>query len=320
MLAYSGRGHFVIQKLNLNLLVEEMTQLLRISIAKKVIMKFDLADNLPPIEADATQIRQVLMNLIINASEAIGEKSGVISIRTGVMRADRAYLSEAYLSPDLPEGDYVYLEVADSGCGMNVATKAKIFDPFFTTKFTGRGLGLAAVLGIVRGHNGVLKVYSEVARGSTFKMLLPCANSGTAELKPPDTSAGNWRGAGTILVVDDEESVRIIAARMLELFGFTVLLAADGRQGVETFRENKDKISAVILDMTMPHLNGEEAFREIRRIRADAKVLLVSGYNEQDATDRFAGKGLDGFLQKPFKPDELRDKLKAILKAKTPSS
>jgi len=320
MLAYSGRGHFLIQKVSLNLLVEEMTQLLRISIAKKVILKFDLASNLPAIEADASQIRQVLMNLIINASEAIGEKSGVISLRTGIMRADRAYLSESYLAPELPEGDYVYLEVADSGCGMSPATKAKIFDPFFTTKFTGRGLGLAAVLGIVRGHKGALKVYSELNKGTTFKLLLPCAETGAAKMGSPDSSPRNWRGSGTILVVDDEDSVRTIAARMLELFGFSVLLAADGRQGLETYRIHQEKISAVVLDMTMPHLNGEELFREIRRIRSDAKVLLVSGYNEQDATDRFAGKGLDGFLQKPFKPDDLRDKLKTILETKTASS
>ncbi len=313
MLAYSGRGHFVIQQINLNALVEEMTQLLRISIAKKVVLKFDLAQNLPAVEADASQIRQVLMNLIINASEAIGDKSGVISIRTGVMHTDSTYLSESYLSPDLPVGDYVYLEVADSGCGMSAATKAKIFDPFFTTKFTGRGLGLAAVLGIVRGHKGVLKVYSEPDRGTTFKMLLPRLESPAQDLALPNSPSRDWRGSGTILVVDDEESVRTIAARMLELFGFSVLLAADGRQGVEVFRANQEIISAVILDMTMPHLNGEEAFREIRRIRSDARVMLVSGYSEQDTTDRFAGKNLDGFLQKPFKPDELREKLKSIL-------
>ena len=313
MLAYSGHGHFVIQKIDLNQLVGEMTQLLKISIAKKVVLKFDLGEKLPAIEADAAQIRQVLMNLIINASEAIGDKSGITSIRTGVIHADRSYLSEAYLSPELAGGDYVYLEIADSGSGMSAETKAKIFDPFFTTKFTGRGLGLAAVLGIVRGHKGALKVYSELGKGTTFKLLLPCCNAAPTPIEPVKAPSKNWRGSGTILVVDDEASVRTIAARMLQLFGFSTLLASDGREGVEMFRANKDKISAVILDMTMPHLNGEEAFREIRRIRSDARVLLVSGYNEQDATDRFAGKGLDGFLQKPFRPDELRNKLREIL-------
>ncbi len=313
MLAYSGHGHFIIQKIDLNQLVGEMTQLLKISIAKKVVLKFDLGEKLPAIEADAAQIRQVLMNLIINASEAIGDRNGIISIRTGVTHADHSYLAEAYLSPELPEGDYVYLEVADSGSGMSAATQAKIFDPFFTTKFTGRGLGLAAVLGIVRGHKGALKVYSEPGKGTTFKLLLPCCSAEPTIIEPAKTPSKNWRGSGTILVVDDEEGVRKIAARILELFGFSTLLASDGREGVEMFRAHQGKISAVILDMTMPHLNGEEAFREIRRIRSDARVLLVSGYNEQDATDRFAGKGLDGFLQKPFKPDELRNKLREIL-------
>ncbi|MEO7299304.1 MAG: PAS domain S-box protein [Verrucomicrobiota bacterium] len=313
MLAYSGRGHFVVQKLDLNMIVEEMTQLLRISIAKKVILKFDLAAKLPAVEADSAQIRQVLMNLIINASEAIGEKNGVITIRTAVKRADRSYLAETFLAPNLPEGDYVSLEVSDSGCGMSPATKAKIFDPFFTTKFTGRGLGLAAVLGIVRGHKGVLKVYSEVGSGTTFKLLLPCCGTQSIAADIAKAPAEKWRSSGTILVADDEEGVRVIAARMLELFGFTVLLANDGRQGVELFRANQAKIRAVILDMTMPLLNGEEAFSEIRRIRPETPVLLVSGYNEQDALESFAGKGLSGFLQKPFKPDELREKLRAIL-------
>ena len=316
MLAYSGRGRFVVQKLNLNTVVEEMTQLLRISIAKKVILKFDLAQNLPAIEADSAQIRQVLMNLIINASEAIGDRSGVISIRTGVMRADRQYLGETYLAPDLPEGDYVYIEVADSGCGMNAETKAKIFDPFFTTKFTGRGLGLAAVLGIVRGHKGSLKVYSEVGRGSTFKFLLPCATGPQEAAQQQTQMPGDWRGQGIVLVIDDEESVRTVTARMLELFGFTVLLTADGREGVEVFRAQQEKINCVLLDMTMPHLNGDEAFREIRRMRPEVPVLLISGYNEQDLASRFIGKGLDGFLQKPFKPEELREKLRGILDRK----
>jgi len=297
-----------------------MTQLLRISIAKKVALKFELAANLPAIEADAAQIRQVLMNLIINASEAIGENSGIACIRTGIIRVDQTYLSQPHVSPDLSVGDYVYLEVSDSGCGMTPATKEKIFDPFFTTKFTGRGLGLAAVLGIARGHRGALEVRSEPGQGSTFKLLLPSANSSASKLSSPDSSRRNWRGSGTILVVDDEESVRTIASRMLELFGFSVLLAMDGRQGLEIYGANHEKISAVILDMTMPHLNGEEVFLEMRRIRADAKVLLVSGYNEEEATERFAGKGLNGFLQKPFKPDELRDKLKTILGPKNSAS
>jgi two-component system, cell cycle sensor histidine kinase and response regulator CckA len=313
MLAYAGRGRLQIQPLDLNRLVEDMDQLLQISINKRVVLKYDFATGLPVIEADPSQLRQVLLNLVINASEAIGDRSGVISIRTGIMRADRAYLTETYLSPDLAEGSYVFVEVADNGCGMNAETKARVFDPFFTTKFTGRGLGLAAVLGIVRRHRGAMKVYSEVGRGTTFKFLLPCNEAIARAILDQTRTLPEWRGSGTVLVVDDEETVRSITAQLLESLGFRVLLAPDGREGVRMFREHAADITLVILDMTMPHMNGEEAFTEMRRIRGDARVLLVSGYSEEDATSRFAGKGLAGFLQKPFRTDELREKMREIL-------
>jgi len=252
------------------------------------------------------------MNLVINASEAIGEKSGLISIVTGVMLADRAYLTEAYLSPNIPEGEYVYLEVSDNGCGMDAATRARIFDPFFTTKFTGRGLGLAAVLGIVRGHHGALKVYSEPGRGTTFKLLLPCAE-GPADAAPEKPAAtSTWRGAGTLLVVDDEDTVRATTARMAERIGFKVLLARDGREALEIYHRDGANITGVLLDLTMPVLDGNATFTELRRLDAEVRVLLMSGFNEQDAVHRFAGKGLAGFIQKPFKIETLHEKLQAV--------
>ncbi len=305
MLAYSGRGKFVIQAVQIHEVVEEMSHLLEISISKKCVLKYHFAENLPAIEADVTQLRQVVMNLIINASEAIGDKSGAIVVSTGAMECDRNYLAGSYLDEDLPEGVYVYLEVADTGSGMTPETLARIFDPFFTTKFTGRGLGLAAVLGIVRGHRGAIKVYSEPGRGTTFKVLFPAssrpAQTGTARVAEPES----WHGQGLILVVDDEETVRTLAKRMLERLGFTVLLASDGQEAVEIFRQHAADIQAVLLDMTMPHMDGEEAFRELRRIRSDVCVVLSSGYNEQDATNRFAGKGLAGFIQKPYRLEDL---------------
>lgn len=315
MLAYSGRGRFQVQRLDLNELVNDMVQLLQISVQKKVVLKFDLAPKVFAVEADPSQIRQVILNLVINASEAIGDASGSIRVSSGVIHADRAYLTEAYLSPDLKTGQYVFVEVADTGCGMTAETKAKIFEPFFTTKFTGRGLGLAAVLGIVRGHKGTMKVESEVGRGSTFRFLLPCINAPAQELNNGhSTVISAWRSEGTILVVDDEESVRNVAARMLESFGFTVLTARDGREGVNVFCHHVREIRAVLLDMTMPNLNGEETLREIRQIRQDALVILMSGYSEQDATTRFIGKRLSGFIQKPFRMDDLRAKLRHVLK------
>ncbi len=312
MLAYSGKGKFIIESINLNMLVTEMMHLLEVSVSKKAVLKFNFAHNLPAIEVDATQIRQVIMNLITNASEAIGSASGVISVSTGAMDCDRSYLRETYLDEDLTEGLYVYLEVADTGCGMDAATQAKIFDPFFTTKFTGRGLGLAAVLGIMRGHRGAMKVYSEPGRGTTFKALFPALDQpATAAEEVPATRLP--AGTGTILLADDEETVRAVGRRMLERAGYTVLTAVDGRETLEVFHEHANDIACVILDLTMPHLGGEEVFRELRRRHKDVRVILSSGYNEQDVTQRFAGKGLAGFIQKPYRRQELLAVLHKVL-------
>ena len=313
MLAYSGKGCFIVQQLDLSQVVRETADLLHVSIGKSSALKYALATNLPAISADATQVRQIIMNLITNASEAIGDRSGVISIATGVMRADRAYLTEAFLSPNIPEGDYVFLEVSDNGSGMDAATRAKIFDPFFTTKFTGRGLGLAAVLGIVRGHHGALKVYSEPGQGTTFKLLLPCVD-GPAEAAPElPFGDSTWRGSGTVLVVDDEETVRAMTSRMLKRIGFEVLVAKDGVEALEIFHRESARIVGVLLDLTMPVLDGNAAFTELRRLDSEVRVLLMSGFNEQDAVHRFAGKGLAGFIQKPFKPETLYEKMQGIL-------
>ncbi len=314
LLAYSGAGRFVVERLDLNRLVEETAGLLKTVISKRVVLRFDLAPDLPPVEADATQIRQVVMNLITNASEAIEDRNGMVTVATGVLEADRAYLSGTYLDESLPEGRYVYLEVSDTGCGMDEETRSRIFDPFFTTKFTGRGLGLAAVLGIVRGHGGAIKVYSEAGKGTSVKVLLPEAEGRAPEGRPePGASREGWRGQGLILVVDDDAPVRQVAAMMLEDAGFRVLQAADGREGVELLRSYADEIAAVLLDLTMPRMSGEEAFREMRRIRPDVPVILSSGYNEQDATNRFSGKGIAGFIQKPYRSAALLAELRKVL-------
>jgi two-component system, cell cycle sensor histidine kinase and response regulator CckA len=313
MLAYAGRGRLAPQVIDLNRLIKETADLLQMSIDKKSVLQFDLTEGLVGVLADPAQVRQVILNLVVNASEAIGDQSGVITIRTGRMRADRAFLIQTHLSPDLPEGDYVYVEVSDSGCGMSAETKAKIFDPFFTTRFKGRGLGLAAVLGVVRAHRGAIKVESEVGRGTTFRLVFP-GDDGAVEAPPGDAdSLAGWKGTGTVLVADDEETVRMTVARMVEAFGFDPILSVDGREAVAAFRARGGAFAVVLLDMTMPHLSGLEAFREIREVNPQAKVILMSGYSEEDATSRFAGHGLDGFLHKPFRPCDLREKLHAIL-------
>jgi len=317
MLAYSGKGRFLIQALDLNQVIEEMTHLLRVSISKTALLKYNLYPGLPAMEGDATQIRQVIMNLITNASEAINNKSGIISITTGVIDCDAHYLRETFFDEGLEEGFYVYVEVADSGVGMDKETQNRIFDPFYTTKVTGRGLGLAAVIGIVRGHKGAIKVYSEKGRGTTFKLLFPCSDKDAVKIPKEAMTIGSYRGEGTVLVVDDEDTVRAVARNTLEMAGFEVITASDGREGLKVFEEIKDQLSLVILDLTMPHIGGEEVYRKIRRIKAGMPVILISGYNEHELSNRFAGKGLAGFIQKPLRPAMLLTAVKRALEPKS---
>ena len=311
MLAYSGKGKFVIEPLNLSKLVEEMEHILAVSISKKAYIRYDLND-IPSVEGDATQLRQVIMNLVINASDAIGEGSGMISVTTGVMHCDDAYLQEIWPNEKLEPGHYVFAEVADTGCGIAADDFKRVFEPFYSTKFTGHGLGMAAVQGIVRSHKGGIKVYSELGRGSTFKVLLPASmapvNQRNNRTEPPTLTA-----TGTVLLVDDEEAVRRIGTDMLKELGFTVLTAVDGLDALKIFRECHADIRFVLMDLTMPNMDGEEAFREFRRIRQDIKVIICSGYNKQDVSQKFVGKGLAGFLKKPYQLTDLQKEIGTLL-------
>jgi two-component system, cell cycle sensor histidine kinase and response regulator CckA len=313
MLAYSGRGRFLVETIHLDQVVDEMSHLLRASISKMAQLSCDFAPQLPTIEADAAQLHQVIMNLITNASEALGERGGTIIVRTGVLHADRATLSATYLDDELPEGRYVYLEVADTGCGMDGETQARIFDPFFTTKTTGRGLGLAAVLGIVRSHHGAIKVSSERGQGTVFRVLFPAHDVEHVETRSVTAETTEWRGQGTILIVDDEPIARDVAAQTLTRYGFEVLLAENGREAVDVVHAQGARLAAVLLDLTMPQMNGEEALREIRALRPDLPVILSSGYSEQEAGASLGAKQPAGFLQKPYRPTQLVEKLRAIL-------
>jgi len=310
MLAYSGKGTFVIEHLDLNALLEEMLHLLEVSISKMATLQLNFDPDLPPVEADATQIRQIVMNLVINASEAIGDNSGVITITTGYRDCDKRYLKNITGNEGLKEGLYVFMDIADTGCGMGKDIMAKIFDPFFTTKFTGRGLGMAAVLGIVKGHKGAIKVTSEPGKGTSFRILLPASGS-SAEAANLDDDTFDWRGEGTVLLVDDEKRIRDITREMLREFGFTTITAADGRDAIEKFRENPDVVF-VILDLTMPHMDGEQCFHELKRINPDVKVILSSGFSEHEVTLKFAGSGLAGVIQKPYTFSELKEALQKI--------
>ncbi|HSZ81361.1 MAG TPA: response regulator [Polyangia bacterium] len=308
LLAYSGKGHFEVRPLDASRLVKELANLLETTIAKKVQLRLELASDLPSIEADLAQVQQIIMNLVINGAEAIGDQRGTVLVTTGVQTVDDVYAQSLFATDGITTGRYVFIEVHDTGCGMDEATKAKIFDPFFTTKFTGRGLGLAAVLGIVRGHGGAIKVYSSPGRGSTFKVFFRASSAEALERVKP---VPRYRGEGLVLVVDDDAGVRGAARRMLKFFGFDVIEAEDGKVGAAAFAARASEIVLVLLDMTMPEMGGEETFREIRRVRDDVPVILTSGYNEIEATRRFTSKGLAGFLQKPFTPDDLATKLAA---------
>lgn len=317
MLAYSGKGLFVIRRLDLSNLVHDMAELLQLSISKKVTLQFQLGASLPPVLADATQLQQILMNLVSNASEAIGEREGTVWIRSGLVEIDREAVRSFSPPTDIAEGEYVFLEVADDGCGMTPQIRERIFDPFFSTKFTGRGLGLAAVLGIVRSHRGAITVQSQVGRGSSFRLLLPPAEGGVEEdvsLTAPSTS---WRGQGTILLAEDEAGVRITTADLLRAGGFSVDVAENGRTAIDRFRLAPNRYRAVLLDFTMPEGDGEEAFLEIRQIRPHAPVLIMSGYSPQHVLDRFVGKGLNGFIQKPFQARDLMNALRKALETES---
>jgi two-component system cell cycle sensor histidine kinase/response regulator CckA len=313
MLAYAGKGRFTVQVVSLSRLAAETANLLRTVISKKITIHLDLESEIHPIQADPAQIRQVVMNLITNAAEAIGDDGGMVRVATGVVEADRAYLSNTWFDDQLPAGRYVYLEVRDTGCGMSPETQAQIFDPFFTTKFTGRGLGLAAVIGIVRAHHGTLKVSSELGAGSAFRLLFPASD------KPEESSGSVTANApepgrqGTILVVDDEMGMRHLARAILERAGYKVLTAGDGGEALHVLRRYVAEVAAVVVDLTMPVMTGEETAAEMRKIRRGLPIILSSGYGEREAASRLAGDGPAAFLTKPYQPAELIKALRRLL-------
>jgi len=322
MLAYSGKGHFIVRPTNLNEVINGMIPLLKTSISKKVKLKINFSKNLPVIDADIAQIRQVVITLVTNASEAMKEKSGVVKITTHTEFCSRELLDKTFFKEQQTEGYYVVLEVSDNGCGISEEDKTKIFDPFFSSKFTGRGLGLAAVLGIIRGHSGAIKVDSKVGEGSVFSMLFPCSPHQTTPqaraLRFPvkdkeSISDKAWRGTGTILVVDDESIVCDVASRSLKKLGFHTLTACDGLEAIKVFKKHSQEITAVLLDLNMPNLNGQETFIELRKIQPNARVVLSSGYDKEDVSVNFKNMELlAGFLQKPYRISELRKIFRTI--------
>ncbi len=313
MLAYSGKGKFIVEPIDLSRVLRSMAHLLEIAVPKSVDLEFDLQESIAAIEGDVTQIRQIAMNLVTNAAEAIGDQPGRISVRSRSIVADRQYLAAALPANDHPEGAYVELVVADTGCGMDEEVVSKVFDPFFTTKFTGRGLGLAAVIGIVRGHGGAIRAESAPGEGTIFSVLFPTTALPLPAPAPVVNRLDEYRGDGTLLVVDDEESVRVVAKRMLQEFGFEVLTADSGFSAVEQYEAHGGKLDGVLLDLTMPQMSGEETLRRLQSIRADVPVILTSGYSEHEVVGRLGREGLAGFIQKPYTADDLIEKIRDVL-------
>jgi CheY-like chemotaxis protein len=313
MLAYAGKGRFMVHRVEIGSLVENTVPLLRASISKRALLKFELTPGLPSILADPTQMRQIVMNLVINASEAIGETDGEITITTKLVKPGPEYLAGAVLAPTELDRDHVLLQVQDTGSGMTPETMAKIFDPFFTTKFAGRGLGLAAVLGILRSHKGGVKVTSVPGKGSSFSLLFPVAAGTPEPAGIRRNTAPPWRQDGLALVVDDEDHVRSVAAGMLHSCGLRTETARDGYEALDLFRARPGEFDIILLDMTMPRLTGEETLVQMREIRPDIRVLFMSGYNRREVVDALDGNGTLSFIQKPFTLDSLREQLKVML-------
>ncbi|MDY6822492.1 MAG: transporter substrate-binding domain-containing protein [Thermodesulfobacteriota bacterium] len=313
MLAYSGRGRFVVEPVDMNALIKEMHQLLSVSISKKAVLQFNLSSDLPVVAADATQMRQVIMNLVINASEALAEDRGTIRIATGTMECDADYLQTTLMAQPPQPGRYVYLEVSDTGCGMDRLAMDRIFDPFFTTKFKGRGLGLSALLGIAHGHKGTVKVESAPGEGTTFLILLPALASAIEADTTEKATSAPWKGHGAILLVDDEAVVRKTAGNMLKKMGFRVITAEGGQTALDLYQRQADEIVCIILDVTMPDMSGAETLEALRQLDKTVPVIMSSGYSEKEITETFSVRSIAGAIQKPYKFEDLKQKLRTVL-------
>ena len=311
LLAYAGKGRFMIRPLDLSQMVREIARLVENLIPKMAELRIETASSLPLVDGDSGQLQQIVMNLIINGAEALeGRRGGWVHVTTSLLESRDG--NEDYMGKPVPNGAYVCLTVRDNGTGMDAATRKRVFDPFFTTKFQGRGLGLAAVLGIVRGHHGHLQVDSQPGAGTTFRVLLPPGRRAQAEQHEP-ASAKTEANRKTILVVDDEPSVRSVARRALTARGYRVLLAENGQAALDLFHAKPGEIGLVLLDLTMPVMGGEETYAHLRRANPDLAVILSSGFSGASLAERFAGQGFAGFLQKPFSASQLTDKVAECL-------
>jgi nitrogen-specific signal transduction histidine kinase/CheY-like chemotaxis protein len=313
MLAAAGRGRFVLEPVDLSRLVRERMVLLKTVVPKSTALSFVLAEDPPEVIADVAQIQQVVMNLITNAAEALAGPGGSIAVATGTRELDRPDFAACVHCPELRPGTFVFLEVRDNGPGISAEIMSRIFEPFYSTKFAGRGLGLAAVQGIVRGHNGAIQVDSEPGKGSAFRVFLPAANKQAAAkaTSPPQPIAAP--ALGPILVVDDEPRIRNLALRLLRQAGYMAIEAHDGVDAIERIGSLNDAVRLILMDLTMPRLDGIEAAREMRRRLAHVPIILMSGFSEHEFSQKTSGMQFVSFLQKPFNSEELLGAIRTAL-------
>lgn len=315
MLAYAGKAHLSMTQVNMWMLVDEMITMLKSTLPQNAVIKPGLQTNIPFITADASQIRQIVMNLIINASEAIGKEQGEIKVSLTSTTVIAGQADKDYHGKAIPPGIYVCLEVTDTGCGMDEATKKRIFEPFYTTKFTGRGLGMSAVLGIILSHKGALQLISQPGQGTTFKVYLPVQTGNSVEKEDQSQSVPDvpWQGSGTILLVEDEDQVRLIAKALLKNIGFTVLEAVNGKEALELYQRNATNIILVMTDMGMPVMDGYELFYELKKLKPGLPIIISSGFGDTEVSSRIGSDNIAGLISKPYNPDQLRGILKRVL-------
>ncbi|MEI6306041.1 MAG: response regulator, partial [Deltaproteobacteria bacterium] len=312
MLAYAGKGQLVQAPTNFVELVDDAVKMLRSTLPQNAVIKLNSSPDIPFILGDPAQLNQIAMNLIINAAEAIGEHQGEILLSFAKTEVKAEQLLKDRLGNIIPPGEYVCLEVTDNGCGMDEETKWRIFEPFYTTKFSGRGLGMSAVLGIITAHNGALQLHSELGQGTTFKVFLPAISAEVgSHIETP--SAVSWQGSGTILLVEDEEQVRNIARRMLQKLGFTVIEASNGKEALELYQQKFTDISLVLTDMGMPIMDGYALFRELKKLNSELPIIISSGFGDVDITGRIAREDIAGLINKPYTPNQLREVLKRVV-------
>ncbi len=316
MMAYAGKAQLTKTRINLVEKVEEIVSMLKVTLPQNSVIKTDLSPEIPLIEADASQLGQVVMNLIINASEAIGTEQGKVGVSLNRIKITAGKAIKDYNGKPIAPGEYVCLEVTDDGCGMSEETKWRIFEPFYTTKFTGRGLGMSAVLGIVISHGGALQLFSQPDQGTTFKVYLPVQVSETAvdEVLTASKPVDQWRGSGTVLIAEDEDSIRHMARNFLEMFGFTVLEASNGKEALEIYQKNAAEITLVLTDMGMPVMDGYELFHKLKNLDPELPIIVSSGYGDAEVSERIGSDNIAGIISKPYNPGQLREVLKSLVR------